>query len=146
MAAQAATVPIVVLLTGQIALVSPLATMLMDPALLPVMVLGICIVIVGGIFSPLAAVFGWLAWFPASWMLFMVQWWGSLPWAAIHAEEVSLWSVLCYYVAVGSALWLSAAARRLGWVRRNLGTPRLAAATGLVASLWLGVFAALFSG
>jgi competence protein ComEC len=102
--AQAATFPLIILLTGRLSLVSPLATLTTDFSLLPLMVVGIVTGIVGIFVPPLAAITGLLAWLCGAWMIWGVGWWASLPWASLTLGTVNPLWLLVYYGAISYAL------------------------------------------
>jgi competence protein ComEC len=104
--AQLLTLPLSALLTGRVSFVSPLATLAIDPALLPLMVSGILTGVVGAVAPPLAVIVAPLAWLCAAWMLLMVGWWASLPIASIQLDNVNPLWVVAYYVTLVYALWL----------------------------------------
>jgi competence protein ComEC len=112
--AQVATVPLVALLTGRVSLVSLPASMLVEPALLPLMVAGILTGVVGAVAPPLAILFSPFAWFAAAWMLLWVGWFASVPLAFVQLESVNpLWA-FAYYGAVVYVLWMVGYSRRVG--------------------------------
>jgi competence protein ComEC len=111
-AAQAATLPLVLAFFGRLPLVGLPATMTADLALLPLMITGIVAGIVGGLIPPLAPVLGLAVWPWAAWLLWWVEFWGSLPWASVEVGRPEPWVVASYYVALGGLLWLAARRRR----------------------------------
>ena len=104
--AQVAVVPLVALLTHEVSFVSLPATLTAGISLLPLMISGMVAGIAGSLFQPLGELAGLLVWPCASWLLWWVEWWGSLPWASIELESVNSSLVALYYVALGGALWL----------------------------------------
>jgi competence protein ComEC len=88
------------------------ATMLASLTLLPLMVVGIAAGIMGAI-PILGAVLGGIAWFPASWLLWWVEFWGEQPWAAAEITPVGLPWIAAYYATLGLGVWL------LEWRRRE---------------------------
>jgi competence protein ComEC len=116
LAAQAATLPLGILLSGQFSLISPLATLTADLALLPLMLSGIVTAFIGLLpaISALGAISGAVAWLSASWLLWWVQLWASLPFASVRVEGfVPLYSAL-YYATLFPAIWLLGDVRRKG--------------------------------
>ncbi len=114
LAAQAATLPLGILLTGQFSVISPLATLTADISLLPLMLSGIVTAFIGLVpaVSALGAVSGAVAWLSASWLLWWVQFWASLPFASVQVDGfVPVYSAL-YYVTLFPAVWLLADVRR----------------------------------
>jgi len=103
--AQVAVVPLAALLTHQISFVSLPATLTAEISLLPLMITGMAAGILGSLFEPLGQLAGLLVWPFASWLLWMVKWWGSLPWASVELDSVNSSFVALYYLALGIALW-----------------------------------------
>jgi hypothetical protein len=69
------------------------------------MITGMAAGILGSLFEPLGQLAGLLVWPFASWLLWMVKWWGSLPWASVELDIVNSSFVALYYLALGIALW-----------------------------------------
>ena len=114
LAAQAATLPLGILLTGQFSVISPLATLTADISLLPLMLSGIMTACVGlvPVVSALGAVSGAVAWLSASWLQWWVQFWASLPFASVGVDGfVPIYSAI-YYISLFPAVWLLTDARR----------------------------------
>jgi hypothetical protein len=133
------TAPLLALTTGQVSLVSPLATLLVDFALLPLMVAGMLTAILGSLWAPLGNLAGLAVWALGSWMTGWVTWWGSLPWATLATgREVGL-GVLVYAAALTIAGLLVTNAR----LRARLLTGfREAPATALLGAVAFGVLVA----
>jgi competence protein ComEC len=104
--AQAVTLPLTLLLTGRVSLVSSLATLCIDFALLPLMITGIITGIIGTVLPAIASIIGLSAWIFAGWMIVCVKFWASFPLASISLSGVGVESAIIYYVTLGSALWL----------------------------------------
>lgn len=115
-AAQLATLPIVVMLSGQISLASLLANLIAAPAVPATTILGLSATLLGQLSDPVAAVVGTLAGWPADWIVWVARTSAGLPGAV-----VPWWSG-----PAGGALVLAAvvAAITLGptMVRRRLVT------------------------
>jgi competence protein ComEC len=105
MGAQAMTLPLVALIAGSVSIVSPLATLTADVALLPLMLTGIVAGITGVWVGIVGALFGILTWLSASWLLWWVELWASFPWASIMLGEVEVTWVIVYYALLGLCLW-----------------------------------------
>lgn len=67
--AQAATLPLTALLIGRVSTVSLLATLCIDVALLPLMIMGIVTGIVGALVPPVGVVCGFAVWLFGAWMV-----------------------------------------------------------------------------
>lgn len=137
--AQAASLPISMLLFGQISPASPFATLTADIALLPLMVAGIATGIVGIIIPQLGYLIGLAAWLCAHWMLFWVQLWAALPGASLDVEPIKPGWALVYYIALGVGLWLGNNYRS-GKLMLNKRATALAGATACVWALLLVLF------
>jgi competence protein ComEC len=113
-AAQAATLPLGILLSGQFSVISPLATLTADISLLPLMLSGIATAFIGlvPVVAAIGAISGSVAWLSASWLLWWVQFWSSLPFASVRVDGfVPIYSAL-YYAILFPAIWLLADVRR----------------------------------
>jgi competence protein ComEC len=136
--AQSLTGPLTILLWGQISLVGVLATLSADLALLPLMVGGICTGVLGSVVPLLGWVSGLLTWLPATWLLWWVQVWASIPWAAIEVQAVQPTWVVIYYCALALALWAVGKANSTGWqVMRDRRRMALACTGAVTALVWL---------
>lgn len=134
--AQTATTPIIALLTGEVSLISPAATLSADAALLPLMVTGIVTGIVGGISQTLASVVGLSVWPFAWWLVASAESWAALPWASVSAETVTTTTAALYYLSLALLLVLP---RRLtaGKLRAMIASqPLLFSLTVCAAILW----------
>jgi competence protein ComEC len=112
LSAQAATLPLILAYTGQISVVSPAATLSADLALLPLMITGILTGILGSLFAPLAPILGALTWPFAAWLLWWVELWGNLPWAAFDVGRLHVAWVVAYYALFGFVVWVLSRRRR----------------------------------
>lgn len=110
--AQVVTVPLIMLYTGRISLVSPLATLTTEFALLPLMIAGIVLGIGGPLFAPLGTLLGIIAWPWATWMLTSVQMWASLPAASIETGTVGAGMLVPYYLLVALLVWWAREGKR----------------------------------
>jgi competence protein ComEC len=143
--AQALMWPVGAMLAGQVSLVSPLATLFADIALVPLMVSGILTAILSGV-PLLAAVPGFVAWLSAEWLLICARLWGSLPLATVSVDWLTPVHAAAYYLALMALLNLR---KGLALMR---GVPHLRPeltlfALGTVAALtWLGAIWLLLSG
>jgi competence protein ComEC len=108
LAAQAATLPLGILLTGQFSVVAPLATLTADISLLPLMLSGIVTAFMGlvPVISALGAASGLVAWLSASWLLWWVQFWASLPFASVPVDGFAPVYSAVYYVALFPTVWV----------------------------------------
>jgi competence protein ComEC len=86
--AVAATFPIFTLLTGQLSLVAPIATLTADFALPVLMVAGIATVIIGALGPTFALVAGLLVWPSAWWLQANAQFWEAMPWSSVNTADL----------------------------------------------------------
>lgn len=102
LASQLLTWPVVALHFRTYSLVVPLANLLGCPALAPLMLLGALALCFGRIplLGPLLCGAGWVM---ASYLLAVVRWTGSLPWAALQLPVLGPAFVVVYYAAL--ACW-----------------------------------------
>jgi len=96
-AAQIATLPITAVNFGQLSLVTPLANLLVVPAVLPLMVGSALTAVIGLLFEPAGQLAGWATWVLATYMIVVVERLGSLPWASIALGRFELLPVVPYY-------------------------------------------------
>lgn len=100
LSSQLLTWPLLALYFRQFSLVVPLANLLACPALPPLMLLGTLTLLLGTIplLGPLCA---GLAWLVATYMLTIVRWTGSLPWAVLELPPLGWGFLVAYYGAIG---------------------------------------------
>ncbi len=99
LSSQLLTWPILALYFRQFSLVVPLANLLACPSLAPLMLAGALALLLGAVPGAGTALCG-IAWLLASYMLAVVGWTGSLPWAALPLPAVGPGFVVLYYGAV----------------------------------------------
>lgn len=103
-AAQAATLPVVVVDFRQISLVALPANLLVLPTL-PVVMLTSGLTVLGGIVSPsLGSVVGWVAWPFLTCQIVIVELLSDLPWASLSVGEVPVALAWGYYAILGLVL------------------------------------------
>jgi competence protein ComEC len=140
--AQAATLPLSALWTGQVSLVSPLATLAGDLALAPLMITGILTALLGMVgWGALAAIPGTLAWACAAWLIESARLWASVPGAYVQVDAAPV-LVVGYYVLLLLVLKL-AGDRRAGRPLERASIVRLV--LGLAAAgLWAVALGMIF--
>ncbi len=141
-AAQGATLPLSALIFGLISLVALPATLIAEVALLPLMITGIAAGLAGAIFAPLAIPFGVLTWPFATWILWWVQLWAGLPFAAVDVTQFNPAWVIAYYGALGMAVWLVHRGKRAGLTRADFALATLGV-TGV--ALWTTLITLMLS-
>lgn len=93
-AAQLATLPIILFSFGQLSIVAPLVNLVVGPIVLPLMVAGI-----GTLLAPWLSFIPWLAEGIARLLVLLVRLGASVPWASITTEtQRLLWSVVAVLV------------------------------------------------
>lgn len=139
LAAQAATLPVILSHFGRLALSALLANPLILPAQAPLLLFGEASLALGAVWQPLGHLLALPAWALASYTLEVVAWMARLPLGAWAVPAPPLWVVILFY------LWFSATALRA------MGLPRLDTSLrptwlllglfGIAAVLWRQVLA-----
>lgn len=135
--AQAATFPLISLFSENVSLISPLATLTIDFALLPLMTTGIVTGILGALVPGAGALTGPLVWLCGAWMQWWVEFWSALPFAVVDLGGARPAWVVVYYAGIGALLWLAAERPRRPALRRLLQAKWAAPLCALCASLWV---------
>ncbi|MCL5961685.1 MAG: DNA internalization-related competence protein ComEC/Rec2 [Chloroflexi bacterium] len=104
LAAQIATVPITALNFGQLSLVTPLANLLVEPAVLPLMIGAALTSALGILFEPAGQLVGWITYFVAGYMVVVVEYLGGEPWASVSLGRFGLLPVVPYYLTLAIVL------------------------------------------
>lgn len=129
LAAQLATLPLVVALSGQVALLSVPANLLAAPAVPPATVLGALAAAVSPIAPPVAAACAWVAQWPTAWIAGVAHRAASAPLATVPWPEGWVGGLLALVVTVVLALVKHTGSRRGWWrARRMAGLATLVAA------------------
>ena len=110
--AQTVTLPLALLLTGRVSLVSSLATLCIDIALLPLMIAGLLTGVIGT-FLPADSIYHRPCGLALRGLYDLVCEALGLDSTGIYSlNGVSVASVIIYYITLGSALWLARARMR----------------------------------
>lgn len=120
LAAQLATMPLIIALSGEVSLVGVVANMLAGPFVGPATLLGLGAVIGSQIWGPLGVGFGWLAGWVVQPILWLASGFGSLPRASVLVGGGAL-------VVIGSLLAV--------WVLSRLIPRGLASRAGVVLAV-----------
>jgi hypothetical protein len=137
-AAQVATLPLIVGTFQRLSLVSLPANVLAAPTVVPIMGLGTLIAVLGWV-PGLDALLGWSAWLVTSILLLVIETAATLPGAVVAVGRSPAWLpvgwyvVLCCWVAAGSA-----DVKALGIRPRALKVAALAGAGGMAALIVVG--------
>jgi competence protein ComEC len=140
--AQAVSVPLGAMWTGQVSLVSPIATLAGDLALAPITIAGILTALLDLVgLGVLASIPAAVAWASAGWLIESARLWASVPGASV-AVAVPPALAIVYYTALALCLQL-ATLRRAGRPVGRMSVVR--AALGVAAvGVWAVALATLF--
>ena len=83
LSAQIFTLPIILYHFHKISLIAPLANLLIEWVIQPIMILGFIISIIGWIYLPLAVIPGWITWALLTYLVTIVKFLGALPYASV---------------------------------------------------------------
>ncbi len=98
--------PVIAHYFGIISFASPVATLLVLPALPIVIIAGALAATMGLFILPLAQAVGWLVWFFLSYMLVVVNGFAALPLSFTEVEAFSTHLIWIYYLGLGLSLWI----------------------------------------
>jgi competence protein ComEC len=98
--------PLMVYYFGIFSLVSPLASLLVLPALPYLLGSGTMAAVFGIYLLPFGQIVGWLAWLAASYMLLVINGFAKLTFSAIDVGTISPALVWGYFAALALILWL----------------------------------------
>ncbi len=87
LAAQVATLPIIVFAFGRVSLVSPLTNILVGSTIFPITLLGLITVLTGIIIFPLGQVFAWFCYILLYYFVWVVELTSKLPFASLNLNE-----------------------------------------------------------
>jgi hypothetical protein len=105
LAAQVATLPLLMLYFRQLSIVSLIVNPLVLPAQTGVMVFGLLALGLGLVAIPIGQVLAWLAWVFLAWTLGVIHLFASLPGAAIPLDYISPIWIAAYYAALLGVTW-----------------------------------------
>ncbi len=100
LSAQITAVPLIVFYFDRLSLVSPLANILVAPAIPLAMLLGLIAVIIGAIYLPAGILVGFLAYGLLSYILWIAEWGAKLPGASVEVGWFGIAFVVLYYFAL----------------------------------------------
>lgn len=103
-AAQVATLPIMIMAFGQVSVIAPLVNLLILP-LIPIIMLFVAIAGAGVWLLPMfAAAWGWLPERLLTLQVAIIEWSANIPWAIAKVEWQ--WGIVATYcIALGAAIW-----------------------------------------
>ena len=99
-AAQLVTEPLILMYFGQVSLISPIANVLIEPALPLIMLTGAIATILLLTLRPLGLLAAGACWVFLAFMVYGVEWFASLPFAALQLPPINGWWLLPYYCAL----------------------------------------------
>ncbi|MFC1662661.1 ComEC/Rec2 family competence protein [Patescibacteria group bacterium] len=98
LSATVATLPLIVMTFGRLAVVSPLANVLILSVIPITMAIGFMAVIISLIFLPLGYLLAWLAWLFLTYIVIVVKWLSQLSWSAIDIPSLHWLLVLALFI------------------------------------------------
>jgi len=104
LAAQIATLPVLLASFGRVSALSPFINALVLPLVPLIMGLGAVMVAVGWLIMPLARIFAWLAWLPLTYLVKIINWFGRFSALALRVGELNIVWIASYYLILG--LWV----------------------------------------
>ena len=147
LAAQLATLPILVGNFHTISLISPLSNLLIAPALPWLMGTGGVTVALGAISEPLGQAGALFAWFYLTYLVEVIRWTAQLPGAGVPTGNLEIDLAMLYYaMLLGIATWPLPEARGVRVAVSNLASRSQPLAVAAVLALTLGLAALSFSG
>jgi len=102
LAAQFFVFPVLISTFGTFSLVAPLANVLALPLVPWIMAAAFLAAVFGLVAAPAAPLFAALAWLPLSWLLWVVDWTASLPWAAVGLPPLGTAGVVIYLMLLAT--------------------------------------------
>lgn len=83
LAAQIFTLPVILYRFHRISLIAPLANLMIEWVVQPIMVLGFIVAVLGWIWWPLGIVPAWFVWVPLTYMIVVIETLGKIPGASV---------------------------------------------------------------
>jgi competence protein ComEC len=118
-AAQIFVLPVILSSFENLSLISPLANLLILPAIPYIMLGGFTAGIAGFIFIPLGKIIGFVPYLLLKWELFIVQWLANLPWAALEIKNFGWKHIAVYYMLLASVMILLSRKSQKNWEKSN---------------------------
>ncbi len=120
-AAQLACAPLLAALFGQFSLASVVANAFAEPAVPLATVAGAIAAVLSPLWAPLAVLFAWIAWVPASWLVLVARVGAGLPFASIGWPSGLLGAALCIVATVGGRQAVRTRRRRVAVLAALVG-------------------------
>ena len=124
--------PILAYYFGLFSIVSPLATLLVLPALPYLIFSGTAAAVIGVIALPVGQAIGWLAWVSAAYMLVIINGFAKLPLSSLKMGAINPAWLWVYFIVLGVILWLTSRLQVVGDVIK-----RVVAVTAKVPKKWI---------
>ena len=105
LAAQLATLPVLIFHFGRLSLISPLANLMIVPLLPVIMILGIVLSFTGLLWLSLAKIIAWPVWLLLTYVVKVVDYLSLLPLAVVEFKNISLIALICYYLVLTTFIW-----------------------------------------
>ena len=99
--------PLLAYYFGVFSIVSPLATLLVLPALPYLLFSGTAAAVIGVFILPLGQVIGWLAWLSASYMLVIINGFANIPLSSVKMGAINPAWLWAYFISLVLVLWLT---------------------------------------
>ncbi|OIO54615.1 hypothetical protein AUJ46_02860 [Candidatus Peregrinibacteria bacterium CG1_02_54_53] len=103
-AAQLSAMPLGILLFGNLSLISPLANVLVAPAIPVAMLLCALAALTSYLMFPLGQLLAYGGWIVLQWIIWIAEWCARIPFSSLHLENVSVVIILAYYAALITAI------------------------------------------
>ena len=148
LAAQLATMPVILYHFGRLSVISLLTNALILPVQPYVMIFGGLTTLAGLVLPPLARILAWTPWLLMTYTVRVVEWTAQPAWASVSVQMTS-WLVASYYVMLFGGCWLLEQAKQARAQLVNIGKslvghmPTALALGGLAVAatlLWIAVF------
>jgi competence protein ComEC len=91
---------------GLLSIVSPIATLLVLPALPYLIFSGTAAAVIGVFLLPLGQVIGWLAWLSASYMLVIINGFANIPLSSVKMGAINPAWLWAYFIILAVIFWL----------------------------------------
>ena len=97
LAAQVFVLPVILVNFEKLSVISPLANLLILPAIPQIMLGGFVAGMAGFVFIPLGKLIGFIPYILLKVELFIIQWLANLPWSSPRLERSWQWILFCGY-------------------------------------------------
>lgn len=116
LSAIAATLPLILFQFGRLSIVAPIVNILILWIIPAIMMIGFFAVVASFVFQPIALLLSWLAWVGMKYIVVIVEWFASLPFAAVDVRVPWFVMVLLY---VGMIYLISKKHKKPEYVKKN---------------------------